>query len=406
MTYYLFPMSLICPYYDSFSSMTQYCIFEGASILYEMQYALVVQIYWVCRGGWALIRTRLDKLGLNHDLILGKSDLVDPKVIKPDAATNVMGTGDKSVELAAPKVGQRANFTHSDSVQVKESAGFYKATRDQVQKPKDLSSHSKDRFSTLTKSRRSEVLTTLPSTLPKTELLKVGNSTEFRTKDQASLSLGASELASLISLKSPSYVLRYDQLVTKLNIAKDLRWIARDSLLDRSANLSLTHQDAARLGVGRASAWFKPKSFNPQLSNSHWLTTYSPLYTSYKFNSVLTSGPSQRALAGRLASQIHLIDLVTWGCLLENSNYNNYTVQVSTFPTKDNDLTKLNALDLGILPQLRNQLSGTVNLQSSISSRCIVDDGSAWVYIPDSVVTPRTHRLVLVTHYPIKVKLK
>ena len=121
----------------------------------------------------------------------------------------------------------------------------------------------------MTKSRRSEVLTTSPSTLPKTELLKVSNSAEFRAKDQASLSLGAGELTSLISLKSPSYILRYDQLVTKLNVAKDLRWIARDSLLDRSANLSLTHQDATRLGVGRASAWFKSKSFNPQLSNSH-----------------------------------------------------------------------------------------------------------------------------------------
>lgn len=173
---------------------------------------------------WALVRTRLDKLGLNNSLIFGKVDPAALELDKVDLPTKVPDMGNGSREVVPPKVGPRAKFTDSDSVQVREAAGLYKAARDQVEKPKDLGSHSKDCVEVLGKSASVGVLLTSPSTQSRSELPNLsGVSSELRTKDQANLSLGAGELASLVSLKSPSYVLRYDQLVSKLNVAKDLR---------------------------------------------------------------------------------------------------------------------------------------------------------------------------------------
>lgn len=54
-------------------------------------------------------------------------------------------------------------------------------------------------------------------------LLGKHSSGDLRTKFEGDLSLGAGELVSLISIGSPSYVLRYDQLLARFSVSKDIR---------------------------------------------------------------------------------------------------------------------------------------------------------------------------------------
>ena len=221
------------------------------------------------------------------------------------------------------------------------------------------------------------------------DLLNRRSSSDLRTKFESDLSLGAGELVSLISVGNPSYVLRYDQLLARFSVAKDIRWIARDAVLDRGANLNIVLQDSARFGADRSS------SSESTILNTQESLSYDPSAHGFNLDVIAMSGTSQRALAGRLISQVYLLQSTAWGKLLDNPKQGGHLIKTSPTQLRAGVMLANTILDVRLLPQLRNNVSGTVDLRASLTSRYNISDNTLWSELPTTVASSRP-KLVLV----------